>query len=144
MQPTKAQTIKVDFDSVIVYCKYNDLMQAIKKINRYSEAIHWEGHKKIVERDPPYYLDSLKTLKKLSPDTITLSTDLWSGDMDMETDRLAKKYKLIYFDRRNHKLVTHVKKTVTGKKGEMLFYIFIDADTKNQLYSIVKKNWLKF
>ena len=140
----KAQTIKVDLDSVIVYCQYNDLIKAIKKENNYSQTTHWEGKKKIVEKDPPLYLDSLKTLKKISGDTIVLSYDIWSVEMDDETDRLANKRKLIFFDKRTNKIVTHITKITTNKKGKVLFSLYIDSDTKNKLYITLTGGWIKF
>ena len=147
-----AQTIKVDMDSVIVYCKYSDLMKSIKKVGNYSQSTEWVPtkwllgtyKKKIVDRSKPWYVDSISVLKTISGDTIFLTKDFWCYDMIDETSRLAEKNKLIFFDKRNNKKVVQVKKIVTGTKGAILFYEFVDYETKNKLYKTIKTDWAKF
>jgi len=46
-----------------------------------------------------------------------------------------------FFDNRNHKKVIHLDKIKEGKRGHILYDTYIDADTKNKLYSVVTRTW---
>src|SRR6185437_6365215 len=142
------QVVKFESDTVIVYCKFGDLIQAIHKEYCNAPILSWEtlnGKKVEVKTYVPNYQDSLLALKKTKNDTMVLPYDESIFDeLKWEIKSLAKEYKLSFFDKRNNKRVTRVKKTVTGKRHSILFNVYIDAETKNILYWDVKKTWQEF
>src|ERR1017187_6041598 len=107
------QTVKLETDTVITYCKFSDLVKAIHKEYSYSISMHWvtlNGKKKEIIEYYPRYQDSLLALKKLPNDTIILPYDEMFDELEWEVKRLARQWKLTFFDKRNKKKVASVKK----------------------------------
>ena len=144
----EAQIVKVETDSVIIYCKFEDLKKAIKLEFSYSILAYWVTEngkkKKVVEKTSPPYHDSIVALKKTPSDTIIISDYDWYLEMMYESEWLVKKHKASFFDKRNNKKVTRVKRIVTGKRGSILFYVYLDKETENELHRICKKTWQEF
>ena len=124
-----AQIMKLDFDSVYVICKYNDLKKRIKKDE--------------TKEDAEIKMSVIDSLKKTRPDTILISHQL-IYDYHEEANDLVKANKVSFFDQRTNKMVLHIEKTKEGKKGQVLFYLYRDADTKKELYELIIKSWQEF
>jgi len=114
--------MKLDFDSVYVICKYKDLKKRIKKDNNKENA--------------EFRFATLDSLMKIRKDTVLIGRQLIL-DYVREADDLVKANKVSFFDQRNNKKVLHVQKTKDGNKKLILYYIYTDADTKNELYHIL-------
>ena len=127
--PCSAQIMKLDFDSVYVICKYNDLKKRIKKDE--------------TKEDAEIKMAVIDSLKKTRPDTILISHQL-IYDYHEEANDLVKANKVSFFDQRTNKMVLHIEKTKEGKKGQVLFYLYRDADTKKELYELIIKSWQEF
>ena len=125
----KTQIMKLDFDSVYLICKYNDLKKRIKK----DES----------KQDAEIKMAVIDSLKKIRHDTILISHQL-IYDYHGEANDLVKANKVSFFDQRTNKMVLHIEKTKEGKKGQVLFYLYRDADTKKELYELIIKSWQEF
>jgi hypothetical protein len=125
------QTIKFEiyaYDSVLIFCKYNDLIKAVKK------SQSGEGKK--------FDLDRLKRMKETHSDTILMDKNYDFGQR--ETQWLVRHRKVVFFDKRSNKVVKQLKRIKTGIKGQVLNYTYYDADTNNKLFDLGIKSWQKF
>lgn len=121
------QSVKFDLDSIAIICSYEDFVIAIKKDNK--------------TENKNTHLEKLEAIRKQYKDTIKISAKEYDELFGLELDWLVKKNKVTFFDNRNYKKVISLVKIKEGKRGHVLFDTYIDADTKNKLYSVVKRTW---
>lgn len=121
------QTVKFDLDSVSVTCSYHDFVNAIKKDNK--------------TENKNAHLENLEKVRKNYSDTIKISDKEYNELFGLELDWLVKNSKVAFFDNRTNKKVVHINKIKEGKRGHVLYDTYIDSDTKQKLYSVVKRTW---
>jgi hypothetical protein len=117
------QTITIDSDSILVISSYNDFMTALKKDNTKE---NYEYRKN--------YIDTLK----INSGNITITGEVFEEHFGRELDWLIKKKKLTFFDKRNNKLVTKLKRIKSVKSNNVVYDLYLDAESNNALYCLIK------
>lgn len=127
--PASAQVVRFDIDSLYIFGKHADLVNAIKKENTGDNIA--------------LYLELLEGYKKQHRDTLKLDSGE-SLDFEREIEHLLKKGQVSFFDRRSNKPVKKVARKRDGKVGHVTYFTYYDAETKSELYHVLIKTWQKF
>ncbi len=126
---SSSQCIRIDLDSIYVYCRYGYMESAIRKEN--------------TEENAAFRLNELAVIKKNFSDTVFLDENTFSQFVN-ETEWLFKKGQVKVYDNEKKRMVAHLKRRRGGKRGHVTYFIYYDSDTKNELFFVGIRTWQKF